>query len=153
MQQQDPQPTRSEAEALADANLPSATDAADDVLAGGPHDELAGGPGGQSAGDGKGAQDPPSIHEPRQPGSYSGDVEEEALQTSASDGAPTHADRQEGSPARSKLDRRLEEMDQKLSAASPDDRPDMIASLYDYIDGWPTPARERAEKVIALYEA
>lgn len=153
MQQQDPQPTRSEAEALADANLPSATDAADDVLAGGQHDERAGGPGGQSAGDGKGAQDPPSIHEPRQPGSYSGDVEEEALQTSASDGAPIHADRQEGSPARSKLDRRLEEMDQKLSDASPDDRPDMIASLYDYIDGWPTPARERAEKVIALYEA
>jgi phage recombination protein Bet len=56
-------------------------------------------------------------------------------------------------PPSSKLDRRLREMDQKLSDADPDERPDMIASLYDYIDPWPNPAKERAEAIIRQYEA
>jgi hypothetical protein len=44
-------------------------------------------------------------------------------------------------------------MDRKLSQADAADRPDMIASLYDYIDGWPEPARKRAEAIISEYEA
>ncbi len=53
----------------------------------------------------------------------------------------------------SKLDRRLREMDRKLEDADPSDRPEMIATLYEYIDGWPPSARTRAETVISRYEA
>jgi phage recombination protein Bet len=56
-------------------------------------------------------------------------------------------------PGPSKLDRRLSEMDDKLAAADPDERPEMIATLYEYIDNWPESARRRAEEVIAQYEA
>lgn len=56
-------------------------------------------------------------------------------------------------PGPSKLDRRLSEMDDKLAAADPEERPEMIATLYEYIDNWPDSARRRAEEVIAQYEA
>jgi phage recombination protein Bet len=56
------------------------------------------------------------------------------------------------SAGESKLDRRLREMDEKLAAADPSDRPEMITTLYDYIAGWPEEAQARAESVIEQYE-
>lgn len=100
-------------------------------------DHVPSGPGGQSAGDGNGRQDLPAINE-----SYDAAPPDEP--TSSGDSAP---------PAQSKLDQRLQEMDRKLAEADAADRPDMIASLYDYIDSWPAPARKRAEAIISEYEA
>jgi phage recombination protein Bet len=108
---------------------------ADDAYAQGDH--VPSGPGGQTAGDGSGTQDLPAINE-----SY------EATPADEPSSSPDHAP-----PAQSKLDQRLQEMDRKLSEADAADRPDMIASLYDYIDGWPEPARKRAEAIISEYEA
>ena len=99
-------------------------------------EHVSSGPGGQSTGDGSGAQDLPAINE-----SYDAQDDTPA---SSGDTAP---------PARSKLDQRLQEMDRKLSEADAADRPDMITSLYDYIDSWPSTARKRAEAVISEYEA
>lgn len=53
----------------------------------------------------------------------------------------------------SKLDRRLREIDEKLAAADPEERPSMITALYDYISSWPDPAQERATAIIDKYEA
>ena len=100
-------------------------------------DHVPSGPGGQSAGDGNGTQDLPAINDSYE--TTPGDAHR-----SSGDAAP---------PARSKLDQRLQEMDRKLSEADAADRPDMITSLYDYIDNWPTPARKRAEAIISEYEA
>jgi phage recombination protein Bet len=100
-------------------------------------DHVPSGPGGQSAGDGNGTQDLPAIND-----SY--EAAPGKNPTASGDTAP---------PAQSKLAQRLQEMDRKLSEADAADRPDMIASLYDYIDNWPAPARKRAEAIISEYEA
>ncbi len=127
-----PDPVRSEPPA------PVQDDYAGDEYAdeGSPSDHVPSGPGGQSAGDGNRTQDLPAINESYEAAGKG--------PTSSGDTAP---------PAQSKLDQRLEEMDRKLSEADAVDRPDMIASLYDYIDSWPAPARKRAEAVISEYEA
>jgi len=86
---------------------------------------------------------PGTVQEP-QPVSSDASPEDSTEET----GAAASGDR-----STSKLDRRLQEMDRKLEDADPSDRPDMIATLYEYIDGWPESARTRAEKIIAQYEA
>ena len=53
----------------------------------------------------------------------------------------------------SKLDRRLREMDEKLEAADPEERPSMIATLHEYVSSWPDDAQERAAAIIDKYEA
>ncbi|PEN14067.1 phage recombination protein Bet [Longibacter salinarum] len=72
---------------------------------------------------------------------------------SASSGGETNAPSAGEVRPASKLDQRLDEMDQKLADASPDERPDMIASLYQYIEDWPDDAKARAEAIIQEYEA
>jgi phage recombination protein Bet len=82
---------------------------------------------------------------------------DDAPAASASDAPPTDAgDVREPvteSTSGSKLEQRLREMDEKLADADPSDRPEMIATLYDYIGNWPDSARERAESIIEKYEA
>lgn len=53
----------------------------------------------------------------------------------------------------SKLDQRLQQIDDRLSAASTEERPALIASVYDYISGWPPEAKQRAESILERYEA
>ena len=66
---------------------------------------------------------------------------------------PSERDPVTKSTDESKLERRLREMDEKLRAADPADRPEMISTLYDYIDSWPDSARERAVSIIESHEA
>ena len=102
-------------------------------------------------------ESPPSAPTPSE---TPGDVAAaESLSGDGSAGAATGEAKQdstdaEGEPgAESKLERRLQEMDRKLDAAAPTDRPEMISTLYDYIASWPASARERAEAIIEAYEA
>ena len=69
-----------------------------------------------------------------------------------SETAPDSADGGEAK-RQTKLDRRLQQIDTKLESAPADERPGMIASVYDYISGWPDEAKERAESIIEKYEA
>jgi phage recombination protein Bet len=96
------------------------------------------------------AEEPPVSYEANgtDEAESSSEADDEATSTAPSDREPVTE-----STAESKLERRLREMDEKLDAADPADRPEMIATLYDYISSWPESAKERAESIIETYEA
>jgi hypothetical protein len=79
-------------------------------------------------------------------------AEPDASNGSASGGAPEPTG-QTSASQQSKLDRRLQQIDDRLKAAAPEERPSMIASVYDYISGWPPEAKRRAENILERYEA
>jgi len=66
---------------------------------------------------------------------------------------PSDRDPVTASTTENKLEQRLREMDEKLAAADPADRPEMISTLHDYIASWPDSAQERAREIIEDYEA
>jgi len=81
------------------------------------------------------------------------DADENAQTDADAQGADAVETDVSGEGEETKLDRRLREMDEKLAAASPDARPEMISTLYDYISNWPDAAQERARAIIESYEA
>lgn len=51
-----------------------------------------------------------------------------------------------------KLQKQLNEMGEKLSAAPAEKRPEMIATLRGHIQGWPDGPQRRAERILSAYE-
>ena len=83
-------------------------------------------------------------------GAYDEDTyDESAYDESAYDDAAAENGSATEGPGPSKIDRRLSEVNDKLAAAAPEARPEMIATLYGYIDSWPESARRCAEEMIA----
>lgn len=102
----------------------------------------------------------PPAYEPAPPaaeasGAPMADPEPSGDTSAANDAPPEPPTARSAAPAaatsNSKLDRKLRQIDQRLSDAEPDELDGMIETLIDYIKDWPASAQARAEAIIEKY--
>ena len=93
--------------------------------------------------------EPAGTDEVRDQETGEGAYDEDTYDESAYDDAAAENGSATEGPGPSKIDRRLSEVNDKLAAAAPEARPEIIVTLYEYIDSRPESARRCAEEMIA----